>query len=265
MESFDYSEKEQDRLFEGIYLGIIGLAFLPKKLYAQTAKVLKSALYKGYGNIEFGTPDQRLLKELRENIYIFSGAKTATQVEDIKSLMYEGDKLLSLTEFKKVAKVRFDTYNGKDGYLESEYITAQTTASSARVYKDALADKETFLYLTSHAIIDSFTAPECERMNKVTARVEDPIWNHNLAARHFRCRCYEEKSDRYGDVKLTSDNELKTIIEANDKNMSPLFKFNPVKDKIIFSDQHSYYEIGKANPELAKKNFNLPIPKKDAK
>ena len=262
MESFEYSEKEQNKLFEGIYLGVIGLAFLPKKLYRQTAKVLNAGVYEGYGIVEFGTPDYKLLNEFRENIYIFSGAKTATQVIDIKSLMYDGDKLLSMPEFKKLAKVKFDTYNGKDGYLESEYITAQTTASSAKVYREALDDKELFPYLQAHAILDEATAPECERMNGVIAKVDDPIWNHNLAPRHFRCRCYETKIDKYEKVKVTPDNELNSIIKANDKDMSPLFKFNPVKDKIIFSDDHQYYEIGKANTELAKNNFNLPIPKK---
>lgn len=261
-----YDEDKQNLLFEAIYLGVIGLSTLPKNLYYQTANTLKKSLYKGYGgtllDFDFGTPDYKLLKELRNSIYIFSGAKTATQIEDIKSLMYEYGKHVSLPDFKKKALTRFETYNKT--YLDSEYITTQTTASSARNYRDALSNKNLFPTLTSHAIIDEFTAPECERMNKVTAPVDSPIWNHNLAARHFKCRCYEVKNDKYDKVKLTPDAEIKEIIKKNDKDMNDIFKINPVIDKTIFSSKHAYFDIGKLNPELAKKNFNLPIPKKDS-
>ncbi len=264
-EGFDYSEKEQDTLFEGIYLGVIGLATLPRKLYYETAGVLKKGLYKGWGKtilqVQFGTPDYKLLNELRENIYIFSGAKTATQVMDIKSLMYDGDKILTISEFKKAAKIRFETYNVS--HLQTEFVTATTTASSAVNYKDALDSDGLFPYLTAHVIVDDRTAPECLRMNKVTARADDPIWIHNLAARHFNCRCYETKSSKYDKVKLTPRKELNEIIKKNDEDMDELFKFNPVRDKIIFSNKHPYYDIGKNNKELAKRNFNLPIP--DAK
>lgn len=242
-----YSEEEENSLFEGIYSGVIDLKNLPKKLFRLTVDKLTLAINEGYGNID------PLLREFQDNIYIFSGAKTATQVMDINSLLTDGDRVVPLSEFKKKAKARFETYN--TAYLETEYVTAHTTASSAANYKKALADKELFPMLTSHAIIDEFTAPECERMNKVTAPVDHPIWNHNLAARHFNCRCYETKEDRFSNVKETEG--LNEIIKANEKDLSPLFKFNPVKDKIIFSDEHPYYDIGKRYPKLAKKNFGL--------
>lgn len=261
-EGFDYSEKEQDTLFEGIYLGVIGLASLPRKLYYETAGVLKKGLYNGWGKtilqVKFGSPDYKLLNELRENIYIFSGAKTATQVMDIKSLMYDGDKILTMSQFKKAAKVKFADYNTTK--LETEFITATTTASSAVNYKDALDSKGLFPYLTAHVIVDDRTAPECLRMNGITAKVDDPIWIHNLAARHFNCRCFETKESKYDDVKPTSRAKLNEIIKKNDEDMNELFKFNPVRDKIIFSNKHPYYDIGRNNKELAKRNFNLPIP-----
>lgn len=266
MESFDYSEKEQNRLFESIFDGYTTLKRLPEKLYKSTSKVLNDALNKGYKatkkDFDFGSPDYVLLNELRENIYIFSAARTATHVDELTAMLYDGDKRRGLNEFKKVAKARFDVYNGKNGYLETEYVTAQTAAASAKAYRYAVENEELFPYLQSHAIIDEVTAPECIRMNGVIARVNDPIWDHNLAPRHFNCRCYELSIDKYEKTKVTPKAEREKIMKANEKDMADVFKFNPVKDKLIFSDEHPYYEVGKRNPDLAKKNFNLPIPKK---
>lgn len=267
MEKFDYSDDQISALIIGLYLGAVSLKKLPVELYRQTAKVLKVGLYNGYGktlyDVEFGKPDYILLKELRENIYIFSGAKTATQVQDIKSLMYRDGEVIGLDEFKKLAKARFEVYNGKDGYLESEYITAQTSASSAVNWQYTQDNKDIFPRLRSVAIIDSNTAPECERMNNVIADVDDPIWNHNVAPRHWRCRCHEERIDKYETIKSTPESDIKRIQKQNDETMQDVFKMNPGKDKYIFSPLHPYFDIGKKHPDLSKDNWGLHIPSHD--
>lgn len=265
MEKLEYSDEQKNALFEAIYLGVITLTTLPKNLYNETAKVLRESLYKGYGgtllDFEFGTPDYELLKELRENIYIFSGAKTATQVTDIKSLMYDGDKVLNYPEFKKLALQKFDTYN--ENYLESEYITAHTSAGSAKEYQFTQDNKALFPRLRSVAILDQYTQPECRRMDGVIANVDDPIWNHNLAPRHWRCRCHEERLDKYDKDQNTPKATLRVIQKENDAVMQDVFKMNPAKEKVIFNEDHNYFDIGKKHPELAKNNFNLKIPKTD--
>lgn len=258
--ALDYDEKEQNRLVEAIYLGFVSLYFLPKKLYQQTAKELNRAVKEGYGTslgVQFGEPDKALLAEFRENIYMFSAAKTATQVNDIKSLMYDGDRIRPMNEFKTLALEKFKTYNVS--HLESEYITAHTAGSSAKNFRRALRDKDLFPTLTAIVIMDEMTAPECARMSNVTAPVDHPIWNHNIAPRHFRCRCHEVLNDKYDKVKPSKG--LNEIIEANDKDMQPMFKMNPVYDKVIFSKKHPYFDIGRRYKSLARKNWNLPIPK----
>lgn len=242
MESFKYNS---DLLFEAIYKGRISLSNLPVNLYKKTAKFLNKAVT---------GPADDLTKNFHYSIYVFSAAKTATQVADISS-MANG---VSLAEFKKAAATRFHTYN--TDWLESEFITAQTAASNAANYKYTQDNKEIFPRLKSVAIIDQYTAPECYRMNNVIADVDDPIWNHNLAPRHFRCRCHEERLDRYDSTNSTTTGKLRYIQAENDKEMSDLFKFNPAKEQVIFSKKHPYYEIGKEHPALAKQNWGLPIP-----
>jgi len=267
MEKFDYDDEQVSALIIGLYVGAITIKNIPLQLYKQTAKVLKSGLYKGYGgtlnDFEFGKPDYDLLKELRYNIYIFSGAKCATQMADIKSLMVKDGEIVPMNEFKKLALDRFEVYNGKDGYLESEYITAMTSGSSAINWNYTEEHKDIFPRLRSVAIIDSNTAPECERMNGVIANVDDPIWSHNIAPRHFRCRCHEERIDKYDEVKSTPNHEVRSIEKKNDETMSPLFKMNPGKDGYVFSKEHPYFDIGRKYPNTGKINFGLPIPEKD--
>lgn len=259
-----YTDSEADELFGAIYSGDVTIYNLPEPLYNRTAERLTKALKKGYNGtklaFEFGKPDPELLEELRQSLYFFSAAKTATQIDDITSLLIDGEKVRSLSEFKKVALQRFTTYNVS--YLESEYITTTTSASSAANFKFTQDNKGLFPRLKSIAILDEFTADVCRRMDGVIARVDDPIWNHNLAPRHFRCRCMEERLDKYDDDLSTSPAKVKEIMEANDKEMDDRFKFNPAKEKIIFSKKHPYYEIGKRYPELATNNFNLPINEK---
>ncbi len=266
MKDFEYSDEQKQELFEAIYLGFISLSTLPKQLYRETAKSLKRALYKGYGgtliDFKFGSPDHELLSELRNNIYIFSAAKTATQVEEIRNLMFEGKEIVSLQEFKKRALTVFTKYNSD--WLESEYITANTSGSSGSNWNFTQRHKELFKYLKSVVIMDGNTAQECIRMNGVVAPVDDPIWNHNISPRHFRCRCHEERIDKYDDKeRVTPKAEREKIMRENGKDMNDLFKMNPGKDRYVFSDEHPYFDIGKKYPKQAKRNFGLPIPEKD--
>lgn len=265
MDELEYTEEQQKSLFEAIYAGLVGISALPKNLYTATAKTLKKALYKGYGGtlLKFDTEssDYQLLKELRDNIYIFSAAKTATQVVDIRNLMFEGDKIVSLHEFKKRALVKFNTYN-KD-WLESEYITAHTSGSSASNWNYTQQHKDLFPKLRSVVIVDDVTAPECLRMKDVIANVDDPIWNHNLSPRHFRCRCHEERIDKYENEPVTPKSLRDKIMAENEKDMHPVFKMNAGKDRYVFSPEHAYFDIGKKFKVQAKKNFGLKIPKTD--
>lgn len=254
MDEFSYDMELIATLITAIYLGKVTLESLPLNLYVQTARVLNKAVSLGLGSS--APPD--LVSHLRNNIYIFSAAKTATQIEDINSLMVKDGEVLSLPEFKKAAKARFDIYN--QNYLESEYITAQTAASSAVNWQYTEDNKHLFPRLRSVAIIDQYTAVECFRMNDVIAPVDDPIWNHNIAPRHWRCRCHEERIDKYDSVHSTSTPKLRNIEAENDASMQDVFKLNPGRDKIIFSPKHPYFEIAKKYPALAKNNFNLPIP-----
>ena len=86
-----YSDKLIERLLEGIYNGTINERELPVSLYKAIAENLKQALYEGFGGTlsDFAGKDFELLNELRENVYMFSAAKTFQEVNEIGAMMFD--------------------------------------------------------------------------------------------------------------------------------------------------------------------------------
>jgi len=76
------NESQISSLIRAIYNGKINPLRLSKKLYSEIATHLTNGVYKGYGgglsSFDFDTPDYAMVKNLRENVYIFSAAKTFT-------------------------------------------------------------------------------------------------------------------------------------------------------------------------------------------
>src|SRR6267154_3803195 len=113
-------------LIRAIYNGKINPLKLPKKLYNEIASHLTDGVYKGYGGnlsaFDFDTPDYRMVANLRENVYIFSGAKTFNYVLSTEGLIVEGNEILPFKEFKKRALTVYDQYN--ETWLKTEYENA---------------------------------------------------------------------------------------------------------------------------------------------
>jgi SPP1 gp7 family putative phage head morphogenesis protein len=249
-------EGDINRVLVDIYSGKIKINNLPKKVYEKTAKKLVQGMNVGFAFSDYVSDE--LKRELTQNIYIFSGAKTYTQVKEISSLILDGDKLRTFSEFKKVARERFDTYNVD--YLEAEYNTAVGQAQTAVKWEDIESSKELFPYLKRSAVMDANTSEECRILNDIIAPVDDTFWKSRSPLTHFRCRCILEKIDKYEDVKLSSRTKIDSAIEQTD-HINPVFKGNPGIDKVIFNKEHPYFDVAPKDKELARKNFNLPIPK----
>lgn len=238
------------RIFEGSITPQTMNGTEAEKLFEATYKVLNSGVKSAFTN----KLDKELLKELQDNIYIFSGAKTYTQVKDISSLITDNGKLRSFTEFRKLAKAKFDTYNVD--YLSSEYETAVGQAQSAVKWQQIERETKLFPYLQRKAVMDANTSPECRILNEIIAPVGDPIWRTRSPLTHFRCRCILTQIDKYEDVKLSSQSKKDAAVEKT-KNINPLFKGNTGIDKVIFNESHPYFDIEPRDKGLAKRNFNL--------
>jgi SPP1 gp7 family putative phage head morphogenesis protein len=257
----DYNE---DDLFKGVYNGNINTRALPVALYQNIATKLEKAIYKGYGanimEVEFGGVDYALLSELRENIYMFSGAKTfglVDELQKVSALLSKGDKVPNFKEFREQAQQIFNT---DKKYLETEYTTAIGQAQSAKQWIDIQKGKKLFPYLTYDAVLDSHTSDICKPLEGITLPVDHPFWNTHSPLNHWRCRCRFIQVDKYEDVNITPPDKVQDAAKDIDPKMQDVFKMNPGKDKVIFNKDHPYFDVAPKDKNFAKENFGMPIP-----
>lgn len=229
------SEKDKKTLIRRIFEGG-AIQALKKKLTDGTIKKLLEGLDIGFKDADYPA----LYKELKANIYIFSEAKTLTQVKDISSLILDGKKLRPFSEFKKLATEMYDIYNVT--YLETEYNTAIGQAQTAVKWQEIVSDKKNFPYLQRKAVMDANTSPECVILNDIIAPVDSPFWASRSPLTHFNCRCILSKIDRFENVELSSKAKINAAIKQTD-HINPLFKGNPGIDKVIFNESHPYFDI----------------------
>jgi SPP1 gp7 family putative phage head morphogenesis protein len=258
-----YTDKQIKLLIEGIYDGRFNASYeLPEDLYFAIADYLKEALYNGYGgaleDFEFGGTDYELISSLRENVYMFSGAKTYQQVSEMGGFVAESK---TFREFRNLVMPVYERYN--QDWLNAEYNTAVGQAQQANQWQRFEDDKDQFPYLRYIAVMDANTSDICRPLNDIVRPVDDSLWAQYSPLNHFNCRCTLEKLSKYDDVKQSSAREVKRVTKELDETVSDTFKMNPGKDGYIFSPKHPYFDVAPKDKGFAKRNFDLPIPEKD--
>jgi hypothetical protein len=244
------SKDDVEKLLRKLYLGVVNPLTLPLKLYKVVAEHLAKGVYNGFGKsfaeVDFDTPDFDMLLHMRENVYIFSAAKTFNYVLESEGLIIEGGKVLPFAEFKKRAKEVYDQYN--DSWLKAEYDTAIGSGQTARAWMDFPKDS----ILKYSTALDSHVSDVCRSMEGVTRPKNDPIWITHSPLQHFRCRCLLMTSYEYKSKPLPSG-----IVDPPEQ-----FAFNPGIKKQVFDKSHPYFsEIPTKYKSFCKENFNLPVPK----
>lgn len=255
---FKYSDKLIRSLIQGIYDGDITKDDLPTSLYYAISDYLKKGLYKGFKpDINKSKGDIALLNELRENIYMFSAAKTYQQVKTMSELIIDNSGMLrSFADYKADAYEVFHEFN--EVWLQTEYNTAIGMAQNAVKWNQIEAQKDVLPVLMYSAVDDENTCEICGPLDGMIAPVDDPVWDSIMPENHFGCRCLVEQMEEG----KTTENKDELVEEVTDK-MNPTFVMNPGKDKVIFSDKHPYFDVDKEDKGFAKENFDLPIPDED--
>lgn len=110
-----------------------------------------------------------------------------------------------------------------------------------------------FRYVTKR---DGKVRQEHRILDWVVKKVDDPFWEIYNPPNGWGCRCVLEKLQ--SDV-ITSTNTIGLNLH---KAVPNIWRFNSAMEKQVFSKKHPYYKVAKKHKELAKKNFNMPLPKK---
>ena len=259
-DTFYYSPEDLKKLLDGIYSGEITEYEIPESLYFQISDYLKKGLYEGFGGnlTDFKGKDLELLKELRENVYMFSGGKAYQQIKDYRGLLLdENGELRSQKEFTQLGEQAFETWNEAWGLTERNTAVAQ--AQSASKWNEIQRNKDLLPTLVYSTIGDACDI--CAPLDGLSAPVDDPIWNTINVPNHWNCLCILEQHDE--DKELTPENEKDTTFEDVTSKMDDDFKMNSGRDKVIFSESHPYFQVPEKDIDYAKNNFNCVIPESD--
>lgn len=89
----------------------------------------------------------------------------------------------------------------------------------------------------------------------VVKKVDDKFWEIYTPPNGWGCRCTLEKLQGSG---ITSTNTIGLNLH---KAVPNIWRFNSAMEKQVFSKKHPYYKVAKQHKALAKKNFNMPLPK----
>lgn len=223
---------------------------LPKKLFNAYVDSFVNAIEEGSGvnfaAIEYGVMPKDLALLMKQNVTLFSGAKTFNYVVSTEAL-FKGDKLITPKEFKTLAADNFDLYNRN--WLETEYSTALKQSSNIKDWQDFQGSKEDFPLLEFRTVGDQRVSEACRMKNGIVKRVDDPFWLTHSPMTHYGCRC-----ELYP---LQLNEKLVTGIPRGLPQNDIGFRGNIRATGEIFDKTHPYFDIPNGYKKIAKKNFNL--------
>lgn len=180
--------------------------------------------------------DEAFVKQLKENIFAFSKAKTLVQLEEIsKLLLDENGNKKSFVKFKNDVLKIHKTYN--KNYLSAEYELAITQSRMASKWFEMVGENQNTLLVYS-AVKDQRTTNVCKGLDKVIKPASDSFWKTYYPPNHWRCR---------STVRVATDNEKETEIENQEalpkfEGADEIFKGNVALDGVIFPPNHPYFK-----------------------
>jgi len=245
-----FNSGKVERLLKQIHNGVITEKNLPENLYEQIAEYLKQALYEGFGSDKF--TEDVLLSDLRDNVYLFSAAKTYHFTSACVELLVDDEgKRKPFSQFFEEGKAVYGQYN--ENYAAAEYITVFGQAQMAKQWQSIQANKSVLPMLTFST--NGMPCEECAPFEGLTAPVDDPIWDTCMPLLHFRCQCIVIPSD---DAEAWSQDDIN---ELPVDDIPEDFQNNPGKSGQIFTADNPYFQD--VPKDLAADNFGLEVPEED--
>lgn len=222
-----------NRLLRDIHEGRNDDSIPDAETVAKTAAELKKAVKEGWANFDapdWDTPDFGTISRLRENIFVFSGAKTLPMLKEISSMLTTEDgKVKAFSKFKADALAVWEQYNVN--WLRTEYNHAIGSAQMAARWSEYDKNKDINPNLTYRTAGDDRVRAAHQMLDGVTKAIDDIFWDIYYPPNDWGCRCDAEA----GDAKITTR-------EFGRPELKSMFKTNVGKTGTIFPDTHPYFD-----------------------
>jgi len=178
-----------------------------------------------------------LKRDLSENIYVFSGAKTYSELKELSGLLLDSDgNIKPFNKFWQDVQSIYPEYNSN--YLEAEYIFATQSAQMASRWNEYEADGDRY-NLQYRTAGDDRVRESHQLLHNITLPPSDPFWNEYYPPNGWRCRCTAVQVLRQDYKKSDSDQSQHLGSDAT-TGKNKIFRFNPGKQHVIFPDNHPY-------------------------
>lgn len=235
-----------DRIAKDLHEGKLKPEDLHADAINTTYQELNQAGRKGYGkdwNSFPGDGKGDLPNELKKNLYMFSGAKTYSMLEQLNGFLYDqSGRLLPYNEFEVLARKLNRQYNRN--WLQAEWQTARTAAQMAQKWERLQETKDLFPNLEFRTVGDDRVRDAHRELHGIIKPIDDEFWSKYYPPLDWRCRCdaVPTAADPKGEVP-------KDMPEPN-------FKGNVAKDEEIFTQKHNFFKLLNKN-ENARRNMEL--------
>lgn len=224
-----------------------------QQLLEETYATINHAVEAGY-SLSY-QPDKVFRAIIQENVYIFSGMKTYTQLKELGTLLLdEAGEFKSWSKFKADALNIHKEYNVN--YLSAEYNHAVNSAQMGSQWQHWQKDGDR--YYLQYRIRGVNTRPSHAAMENITLPMSDPFWDKYLPPNDWNCFCSAKQvlkaTNTESDSKIAQGlgDTATTRIGKDGTNKAEIFRFNPGKDKIIFPKHHPYYKNSLKKTKLEK-------------
>lgn len=252
-------EWDADKLIEEIY-------------FHNAGKLLKSyeaGYEKTFFSPDWGVKDNNMLNRVQNNLFAFSGAKTYSQLIELRDAVYENGKLLPRREFRERARKINATYNLL--YLEVEQQNVMTSGTQASRWIDAQETADTHPYLIYVTKKDSHVREEHRVLEGIILFYIDPFWDLYYPPNGWRCRCSTRKLTQREYQSRMEHNKGTTCTDSEEaqkkagKVVAKPFRHNVGKTEIFDRQGHPYFKANQDAKEMqlsAVKNYGMKPVKK---
>lgn len=195
-------------------------------------KAVEEGTGKSWLDIKTTDKDYDLLKQLRENIFVFAAFKNYHNIADmVDNLTDDNGEVRSFADFKEAALGINKIYN--ENWLEAEYNTSIGSGQMAVRWNDLWAERENFPYLQYQAVNDERTREAHAQLDGVTLPIDDKFWQQYFPPNGWNCRCDV--------IALADAKEVPPTSLPSTQEVPMTFRHNSGADGEIFGDEHPYF------------------------
>ncbi len=198
------------------------------------AQKLWEAVEQGYGknpvDMDWDSPDRKMLEALSKNVYQFAGVKNWTMNQALTDLIVQDDKVVGYGRFRAMAAPILRKFH--DQQLRTEYNHAVAQSQMSSKWVDIQANQGALPNLRYLTVGDQRVRASHAELDQILKPVDDPFWNTYYPPNGWNCRCT---------VIQESGGKVDKKEYPDDGIADPLFNKNWGKEGVVFPKSHPYF------------------------